>query len=62
MNDWPVKLAAHPNQPIFAAGYVSGFIWVFDALANKTVLDTMIYESPVRDITFSKNVKYMASI
>ncbi len=47
---------------MFAAGYVSGFIRVFDAVANKTVLETMIYESPVRDITFSKNVKFMAAI
>lgn len=52
-NDEPLVLDSMPNQPIIAVGYKSGYVRVFDCLKNTTILETLIYHSPVKCVRFS---------
>ena len=58
--DKPLLLAAQSSVPLFAVGYESGFVRVFDALSNKQVMENLIYESPIRAIKFSPDERFLA--
>ena len=59
-NDQPTKIASNPSDCMIAVGFKSGFLRVFDLQQNKLHFETMIYEDPIVDITFSDDNKFMS--
>ena len=59
----PTKLSTSIKEPTVAIGFRSGFIRIFDlSLENsgKLLAETMIFESPVMDLQYSPENKYLA--
>jgi len=62
-NDTATKLATSHVDPTVAVGFKSGFIRIFDLsveATGKLVAETMIFDSPVSDLQYSPENKYLA--
>ncbi len=62
-NDPPTKLTSATHSDTVAVGFKSGFLRLFSLCGDQRQMyhETMIFESPVMDIQFSKNGKFMAA-
>ena len=58
--DPPTSVGTSQNDVTAAVGFKSGFLRVFNLQERKMVHETMIFESPVMDISFSALGKYLA--
>lgn len=59
-HDPPTKVASSDKTAYVAVGFKSGFLRVFDMSERKMIHETMIFDSTIMDISFSKNGKFMA--
>lgn len=59
--DPPTSIASSKKDKIVAVGFKSGFLRVFDIAERKMVHETMIFQSPIMDISFSPQCKFMAT-
>lgn len=62
-NDSATKLATSSIDPTVAVGFKSGFIRIFDLsleTTGKLIAETMIFDSPVTDLQYSPENRYLA--
>jgi len=59
-NDPPITISASFTDPVVAVGFKSGFLRIFNLLDRKVVYETLIFESPIMNISYSENGKFMA--
>lgn len=59
-NDIPLKVASSHTDCTFAVGFKSGFLRIFDMQSGKLIAETLIYESPVMDLKFSQDNRFLA--
>jgi WD40 repeat protein len=59
--DPPTTVASSAKDPLVAVGFKSGFLRILNVEQKKVVHETMIFETPIKDINWSPEGKFMAA-
>eukprot|EP00347_Sterkiella_histriomuscorum_P023802 403333335 len=58
-NDLPTKISSSHQDCCVSVGFKSGFLRIFDLQQGKLLAETMIYESPIMDIQYSPDNRFL---